>query len=468
MWTNTGVCSAAAGAAVLVGARGLRGGRAALPARSRLVVNATSTRIATCILLLLGIVPLGAGAEESRPNVPSSLSLEWCLERAREANPLLARASAAASAAEHRIRPAGAFEDPRIAYEASNLPIGGFDFSSTPLSGHQFGLRQKLPYPGLLSNRENAARRGAEASGLRVEDQVLVTDGGVEAAWSELGFSQRALDITDRNIALLRQLSATAESRYRVGTGLQQDVLRAQVELTALLQERLRREESVAQAEARLAELLDLPHDTALPRTTALEFAAQQPALAPLLDSLEERSARLKAGLKQVEAAETRVRVAELEGLPDVDLGVGYRLRQKVSGDPVDGDDFLSAGLTVRLPVDRSKWRARVSEQQALLRRAQAEYRAAHARLVSQTRRAHAELVRASSEEALLETGLVPQAEQSLESSRSAYQVGRIEFLSLLDSQVRLLGAELRLVRARADKRRAFAALESAAGEKLR
>ena len=55
-----------------------------------------------------------------------------------------------------------------------------------------------------------------------------------------------------------------------------------------------------------------------------------------------------------------------------------------------------------------------------------------------------------------------------LEASRSAYTVGRIEFLSLLDSQVRLLGAELRLVRARADKRVAFAALESASGEKLR
>jgi outer membrane protein TolC len=84
------------------------------------------------------------------------------------------------------------------------------------------------------------------------------------------------------------------------------------------------------------------------------------------------------------------------------------------------------------------------------------------------TRRAHAELVRSAAEEALLETGLVPQARQSLESSRSAYEVGRIEFLSLLDSQVRLLGAELRLARARADKRRAFAALESATGGTLR
>jgi outer membrane protein TolC len=94
--------------------------------------------------------------------------------------------------------------------------------------------------------------------------------------------------------------------------------------------------------------------------------------------------------------------------------------------------------------------------------------REVRAELVARTRQSHAALVRASSEEALLETGLVPQARQSLDSSRSGYEVGRIEFLSLLDSQVRLLDAELRLARARADKRGAFAALEAAAGEKLR
>jgi len=420
------------------------------------------------VILLVTASPFVSSAGENPTVVPDLLTLSWCLERAREANPTLERLTAIASAAEHRVGPAGALEDPRIAYEASNIPTGDFDFDSTPLSGHQFGLSQKLPFPGLLSSRTNAARRGAEASDLLVDDQRASTDGAVEMAWAELGFAQHALDITDRNVALLRQLSATAESRYRVGSGLQQDVLRAQVELTALLQEQLRRYEAIERAESMLVELLDLPAATALPRIEELRLTAENPLLGPLLDSLDERSARLAAARKTVEAAKANVRTAEIEGFPDVDLGIGYRLRQSVRGDPVDGDDFVSAGFTIRLPLDRSKWRARVAEQNANLRRTKADLRAVRAGLVSLTRRAHAELTRASSEEALLETGLVPQARQSLESSRSAYEVGRIEFLSLLDSQVRLLGAELRLVRARADRRRAFAALEAAAGEKLR
>jgi outer membrane protein TolC len=400
--------------------------------------------------------------------LPPVLTLEWCLERAKSANPSLEVARARATAAEHRVKPAGAFDDPRLSYNASNIPAGDFDFASTPLSGHQFGLRQKLPFPGERSNRRRAAAREATALSLSAEDERLAIEATVESAWAELGFARRALDITDRNIQLLRQLASTAEARYRVGNGLQQDVLRAQVELTARLEERLRREEAIEASAARLVALLDLPPTTALPPIEALGLTTAEPALEPLLINLDEKSPRLLAARAQVSSARHRVRATELEGLPDIDLDVGYRVRRDHPGDAVDGDDFISAGFTLRLPVDRGRWRARAAEQKANLRRAEAELRSARAHLASRVRTAHAQLVRAASEVELLRTGLVPQAQQSLESSRSAYKVGRIEFLSLLDSQVRLLNAELRLARATADTHHAFASLESAAGEKLR
>ena len=175
-------------------------------------------------LLLSMATPFIASANVPSPEIPEPVTLAWCLERARQANPNLERVAAIASAARQRIVPAGALEDPRFAYEASNIPTGDFDFSSTPLSGHQLELRQKLPYPGLLSNRKDAARKQAEASEFMIDDQHFQIDAAVEMAWAELSFSQRALDITNRNVSLLRQLSATAESRYRVGNGLQLDV----------------------------------------------------------------------------------------------------------------------------------------------------------------------------------------------------------------------------------------------------
>ena len=409
-----------------------------------------------------------AGTPGTSQVPPSPLSLDWCLQRAETANPAIARDRAGLDAARERVGPAGALDDPRLRYEASNVPLGDFDFGSTPLSGHQFGLSQRLPFPGLLAHRQAAAEAGARSSEWTLEDRRLATAAQVEFAWGELGFAQRASKITERNVALLRQFVRIAEARYRVGSGLQQDVLRAQVELTALLDERLTRTAAIEGASARLAALLDLPIDTRFPDTASLADSAAIPELRLLADGLESKSALLRAHAASVEEAERRVRIAEFEGRPDFDLGVGYRVRQRVAGDPVNGDDFVGASVTIRLPVDRSKWRARVAERRAEQRRSEATYRVAHASLLGDLRTAHAELVRADAELSLLRTGLVPQARQSYESSRSAYEVGRTEFLSLLDSQVRLLKSELRLVRAEADRRRAYATLEAAAGERLR
>ncbi len=411
---------------------------------------------------------LAAAARAQEPNPPNPLSLAWCLERAAHANPGIAGLTAAADAARERVAPAGAYEDPRIGYEASNLPLGDFDFRSTPLSGHQFSLRQKLPVPGLLGRRKDAALADHEASRLEADNRSLQVAGAVESAWAELGFTQRALVVTQRNIGLLRQLASIAEAKYRVGGGLQQDVLRAQVELTSLLEEELRRQAAVTIAGARLGELLDLPPELPLPPTDSLADGAGVPDVGALFSALEEKSPQLRALDARIQEANQRIRVATLEGYPDLDLGIGYRLRQDVVTDPVEGDDFFSAGLRVRLPIDRRKWRARVAEARAHKRRQEAEYRGAVASLRARVRSAHAELIRADAERRLVETGLLPQAQQSLESSRSGYAVGRIDFLSLLNSQVTLLRAELQGIRALADRRSAFAALEVAAGEKLR
>ena len=97
------------------------------------------------VLTVLFVPCLITGATARGESLPAPLPLDWCLERARDANPTLAAKSAAAEAAHQRVPPAGALEDPRFGYEASNIPTGDFDFGSTPLSGHQLGLRPRFP-----------------------------------------------------------------------------------------------------------------------------------------------------------------------------------------------------------------------------------------------------------------------------------------------------------------------------------
>ena len=220
--------------------------------------------------------------------------------------------------------------------------------------------------PGLLSGQKAAARASAKAAEAAYDDRRARLAASIERAWSSLAFAQRALEITDQNLELLRQLREIAETKYQVGSGLQQDVLRAQVELTTLLGERLRREALLKQSEATLMALLDLPGDRELPRTEDLDQESSIPDLANLLARIDAASPLLREQRARIEAAEERVRTTELESYPDVDLRVGYRIRENSgSEDPVNGQDFFSAGFTLRLPVDRGKWTAKVAEERA-------------------------------------------------------------------------------------------------------
>jgi outer membrane protein TolC len=205
-----------------------------------------------------------------------------------------------------------------------------------------------------------------------------------------------------------------------------------------------------------------------LPRTADLTDRAPVPDLDSLLGSIDEGSPLLRSLQARVEEAERLRRTAELEGYPDFDVGLGYRIRERFEEDPVNGDNFIGAGVKIRLPINRAKWRARVAERAALLRQAEARLRSARAQLRDTIRTRHADLRRAQDEVELLRAGLVPQTRQSLESNRAGYEVDKVDFLSLLDSQVNLLDAELALERAAAERRGAFSALEAAVGEVLR
>jgi outer membrane protein TolC len=248
--------------------------------------------LGVCAQLAGALAPQPAWAQDPRVRVPDPLSLEWCLETAQRDNPGIATDRASADAALRRIRPAGSLEDPRLGYAAVNLPVGEWNFDSSPMSGNQFELKQELPFPGLLANREAAARAAAAAAEEVLADRRRRVAADVERTWAALGFAQRALEITESNIELLRQIAKIAEAKYRVGAGLQQDVMRAQVELTLLLEERLGRVAALRTQEARLSALLDLPPATSLPRTGELRDGSPLPDLELLLDPLEEAPRR--------------------------------------------------------------------------------------------------------------------------------------------------------------------------------
>ena len=137
--------------------------------------------------------------------------------------------------------------------------------------------------------------------------------------------------------------------------------------------------------------------------------------------------------------------------------------------DPARGEDFWSASVGVSLPWIYRRDTVDQEVKAAEARRSAAELEAAAIRngVMGRIEELVVELVREDEQIALLETGLLPQAEGALASSRAAYATGQVELLTLLDNQMNLYSLELQRLRLIADHERDVSELEYLVGGPL-
>ncbi len=133
-------------------------------------------------------------------------------------------------AAANRVPQAASLQDPTLAATAYPAPV------QTAAGRQEFGLNasQHLPWFGKLDARAGVAEEETNIARARLAVVELEVIEQVKRAYYELYFVQKAIRITEDDRRLLTDLSAIAESKYRTGTVSQQDVLRAQVEVSNL------------------------------------------------------------------------------------------------------------------------------------------------------------------------------------------------------------------------------------------
>ena len=415
-------------------------------------------RIAFCWLLFL--VAWG-GAEAQK------LRLQELIDEALANNPELSTLKHRWDAFEARVPQAGALDDPMFRLEASNLPLSSFDYNSTPMSGNQLVLSQKFPFPGTLAAREQAARHASSAAAETLRDREGVIVNMVKQAYFTLAFLDRSIAITGKNQALLRDFVRIAQTKYAVGKGRQQDVLKAQVSLSGLMDRLIKLRTMRRTAEARLNLVLNrLPQaPVGAPGAvdlTGFEMTAeeiQQAALAnrPLLKAIDETIGRWRAtedGTKK-------------QLWPNFTFNLGYRQRA-FTGDPVQGSDFLSFGVGVNLPVFQGrKQRQKIAEARANIRMAESQQESAAQRILYQVQTLYLGIQQHREEAELFRTAIVPQAEQSLKSAMSGYQVDKVDFLTLLNNQVTLFNFEIDYYRHVTEHEKQLAELEAVVGKRL-
>lgn len=189
----------------------------------------------------------------------ASVTLDKLVRKALLDNPDLLAAKARWDMATHRIIQAGSIDDPKLSLVLSNYPVDSFSDSVTPMTGKEIQLSQMLPFPGKLAAKEKMAEQQALWYRGIYEETRLQLVQKIKDAWYRLYYQERAIDVTRRNIKILKDFTRLTETRYAVGTGLQQDVLKAQLERSKLQDKLFNLEQQRITVIAELNRLLNRP-----------------------------------------------------------------------------------------------------------------------------------------------------------------------------------------------------------------
>ena len=276
-------------------------------------------------------------------------------------------------------------------------------------------------------------------------------------AFFELYAAERSILITSESRRLLRGVIGTAAALYAVGDARQADVLRAQVELARMTEEIVRMEAMRDAAAARLNALLDRPATSPVPPTAEPAWPAALPDNDSLLALALARRPMLRAGAQSVRAAAAGERLAGREIWPDLQVGVQYGWRGMEDGT----EHMLSLMLGASLPIwAGSRQRAMRREAAAMRDMASADLAAMEADTRGRIGELAATVERGQRLRALYAGTILPQARTTAASAMTAYQVGGVDFMTLLDAQMNVNRYRQAAVTAAAELGQAVAELE--------
>lgn len=430
-------------------------------------------------LTMLLAMPAGLSAQEA-----PAADLAALVAEARSNNPEIQSALRLADAAAARVPQAGAPPDPTLSAGIMWVPVSSLSLTSEQMTMGSIDLFQRIPALGTLSRREAMAQQAHEAAIQDAAEAEVDVVTRLKGAYYDLLFANQAIEVLERNHAILVDFAGIARTGFAVGRAPQQDVLRAQTEISRLDEQTagLRARRSAALAE--LNEILQRPSLAPIeptypepvrrlalssPPDVAFTAASLDGGLGNGFPSLEELQAQavrarpmLRAHEHRIEEQYEGVRLAERERWPD--LGVMLSYAPRFGG----RSDLVTAMFSVDLPVfaGRKQKQAVVEAEQEL-----AASELQHHEMVNQIRRdvaeRYAELIQTRERILLLSDGVLPQAGATVESSTVAYQAGQVEFLSLLEAQAVLFRHEIDLAQQLADFGRELAGLERAVGSEL-
>lgn len=424
-------------------------------------------KIRTLLLLMIIAVSFAAGMPASGAEGPPAENLPNLVATALAKNPELKASQARWEMFANRVQQAGALDDPMLMLKIQNGVIRApLDFRKDSMTAKVIGISQQLPFWGKRALREEVAARDADSYRWQLEERKLELARMVKETWYQLGLVDRSREILAKSIRTLDDFITVAQTKYAVGQGVQQDIFKAQVERSKLLDSQITLDQQRTSLQATMNSLLNRPADTPV---GAIPDAAPQPlteSAAQLRDLAEENRPLLKSYRAEIEKGKAAHRLAEKEFYPDFNVSFEYMQREPAMGG--EGWDMYSLGLTFNLPVQQARRHAMAAESSSEVSMADAELATLNNGIDSGIADLLAQLGRREQLVKLYKTGIIPQASQTLESATINYRVNKVDFLTLLDSLMTLFNYEREYYDSVADYGMKRAQLEALVGTELR
>ena len=422
--------------------------------------------------LVISAIALGTATSTLYANEYNSsliLTESSAVEIAIRDNPHLAEMQARYEALAEVPSQVGSLPDPMVNFNAMNFPTDTYERDQEPMTQIQVGFSQVFPFPGKLSLKEEAAEYDAQAAGHSVDEARLQLIKNVKSKWWQLYYMDRALDTVASNQALLRQFITVARTKYETGKGLQQDVLLSQLELSRLMDQEIQLQAIRRNQAIQLNILMDRPANDSflLPDKVSM----MMPTLAEESELYQKAASvrpRLKEMERQIDAAQSRLDLAKRDYYPDFKLGVTYGDRTGDNPLPRGGarSDFVSVMVGVKIPLYAGRKQSKAVSQKSLeLQKKRYALLNEKGLVTAAISSAVTDYHRAKQQFSLYGGGIVPQAQQTVQSMLAGYQVSEVDFLNLVRSQMTLLNYELQYWKALSDAKQALARLEAAVGE---
>lgn len=368
----------------------------------------------------------------------------------------------------NKARQAAALEDPMIMFKLQNLvareplSFGGSD----PQTAKVVGISQQLPFWGKRALRQEMADYEAHSASWLIEERRLELTRMVKETYYQLYGVDRSLALVERNLQSLAEFITIAESKYAVGQGVQQDIYRAGLEKARMLEMQISLRQQRQSLAANLNYLLDRPDATMVGPIADFQLPALPHAAPQLKEMANERRPQVKSLINLANKGEAARRLAQKESYPDFNLSFEYMFREAVANgmanDP--GDNMFTVGVTFNLPLQRERRQAMAAEASSEANMAQEELHALNNSIGYAVNDLLAQLERRRQLVELYRSGIIPQAEQSLESAVISYRVGKVDFLTLLDGRMNLFNYERELYDSQAEYMMKLAQLEAVVG----